>query len=147
MYDPRLSMASLVHLYAERIDRGDFEGVAELLADADLTFEGHDVARHGRQPILDMYRSTTRRFEDGTPRTKHVVTNLIAELDPSPDTGAARSYFTVLQAVPDQLALQPIVAGRYLHRFRCVNGHWSITSMHIAVDLVGDVAHHLLIDL
>ena len=63
-----------------------------------------------------MFTSTTRRYPDGTPRTKHVTTNLIVEVDDDAGTATGRSYFTVLQAVPG-LPLQPIVAGRYHDRF------------------------------
>ena len=61
--------------------------------------------------------ATTRLYPDGTPGTKHVTTNLIIEIDDQATGAAARSYFTVLQAVPG-LPLQPILAGRYRDRFQ-----------------------------
>lgn len=142
--DPRVTFGQLIATYALRIDAGDFDGVADLLADAELSFDGHDLVCRGRQEILAMYTASTRRYEDGTPRTKHVVSNVIAEVDPEADTGSSRSYFTVLQAVPGQLSLQPVIAGRYAHRFAMQGGSWRITSMRIAVDLVGELGHHLL---
>ena len=140
-------IAALVYAYAERIDGGDFEGVAELLADAEVTAEGTDRRWRGRDQVLRLYESGTRRHADGTPRTKHVTTNLVVDVDEVSGTATARSYYTVLQAVPGELALQPIVAGRYRDRFERVRGSWRFAGRHLVVDLVGDLGHHLLFDL
>lgn len=140
----------LIYAYAERIDGGDFEGLADLLAHAELTFEGYDAARRGRAEVLDLYQRSTRRYlDDGTPKSKHLVTNVVVDLDESadPPSAVARSYYTVLQAVPGALALQPIVAGRYRDRFEQVDGAWRFTGRHIYVDLVGELGHHMLFDL
>ena len=59
----------------------------------------------------------------------------------------SRSYFTVLQAVPGALTLQPIIAGRYRHTYTRGEDRWEFASMHIIIDLVGDLAHHMLLDL
>jgi hypothetical protein len=143
--DDATAITNLVHRYAELIDAGDFDGVADLLADADLTAEGSDHVTRGRDAVLGLYTATTRRYENGTPLTKHVITNVIIELDG--DSATARSYYTVLQAVPGALPLQPIIAGRYRDRFTCVDGSWRFSARYITVDLVGDVGHHLLIEL
>jgi hypothetical protein len=140
-------IAALVYAYAERIDGGDFEGVAELLADAEVTAEGTDRRWRGRDEVLRLYESGTRRHADGTPRTKHVTTNLVVDVDEVSGTATARSYYTVLQAVPGELALQPIVAGRYRDRFERVRGSWRFAGRHLVVDLVGALGHHLLFDL
>jgi hypothetical protein len=140
-------IAALVYAYAERIDGGDFEGVADLLADAEVTAEGTDRRWRGRDEVLRLYESGTRRHADGTPRTKHVTTNLVVDVDEVAGTATARSYYTVLQAVPGELALQPIVAGRYRDRFERVRGSWRFSGRHLVVDLVGDLGHHLLFDL
>jgi hypothetical protein len=140
----------LIYGYAERIDAGDFEGLADLLAHAELTFEGYDAVRRGRDDILDLYQRSTRRYpDDGTPKSKHLVTNVVVDLDETSDpaTAVARSYYTVLQAVPGALALQPIVSGRYRDRFAHLNGAWRFTGRHIYVDLVGELGHHMLFDL
>ena len=52
----------------------------------------------------------------GTPHTKHLVTNLVIDVDDVAGTASARSYFTVLQSLPD-FPLQPIIAGRYRDDF------------------------------
>jgi hypothetical protein len=49
--------------------------------------------------------------------------------------------------VPRALALQPVIAGRYRHTYARVDGRWRIATMHIIIDLVGDLGHHMLFDL
>ncbi len=142
-----LSIANLIYSYAERIDAGDFTGVGELLEHATLTFEGFDEAVRGKEAIAALYTRTTRRYEDGTPRSKHVITNVMVELVGDRTRAESRSYFTVLQAVPGQLALQPVIAGRYRHGFEKTGERWAFSSMHIIIDLVGELGHHMLFDL
>ena len=149
------AITKLIYTYAERIDAGDFVGIGELFAHATLTFEGFGDAVTGQDAIAALYGRTTRRYEDGTPRTKHVMTNVMVDVDDghdegrgdAPATARSRSYFTVLQAVPGALALQPIIAGRYRHTYERVDAQWRVTTMHIIIDLVGDLGHHMLFDL
>ncbi len=142
-----MAITSLVYTYAERIDAGDFAGIGELFAHATLTFEGFGDAVSGREAIEALYTRSTRRYEDGTPRTKHVMTNVIVELADDGTSATSRSYFTVLQAVPGALALQPVIGGRYRHSYEQVSGAWRVVTMHVIIDLVGDLAHHMLFDL
>ena len=141
------AITTLIYTYAERIDLGDFAGVAQLFEHATLTFEGFGDAVQGRDAIEALYARTTRRYEDGTPQTKHVMTNVIVDVDHEGTSASSRSYFTVFQAVPGQFALQPVIAGRYRHRYESVEGQWRVTSMHIMIDLMGDLGHHMLFDL
>jgi SnoaL-like domain len=141
-------VSRLVFEYSDRIDSGDLEGLADILAEAGFgTFE--DPLLRGRDRILALYRSTVRIYEDGTPRTHHVVTNLVVELDETAGTATSRSYFTVLQAHPPG-SITPIVAGRYHDRFARRDksaergGDWYFTERRISMDLVGDVTAHML---
>ncbi len=138
-------ISRLMYTYAERLDEGDFEGVAELFAEATFRSAGQDAVLRGRDQVLAVYRMTVATY-DGKPATKHVTTNLIVELDGSGDSASARSYFTVLQACSG-LPLQPIVAGRYHDRFVRRDGRWRFADRLIFVDLVGDVSRHLGQDL
>ena len=141
------AVTNLIYSYAERIDKGDFAGVAEVLEHATLTFEGFADAISGREAIEKLYTNTTRRYKDGTPRTKHVMTNVIVEIADDGAHAASRSYFTVLQAVPGELSLQAVIAGRYRHSYEKVDGRWRVATMHIIIDLTGELGHHMLIDL
>jgi ketosteroid isomerase-like protein len=142
------AVANLVYTYAERIDAGDFEGVAELFNHAIITFEevpGREVK--GRDEALEMYTSFTRRYEDnGTPHTRHVTTNLLIEVDDGGEQATCRSYFTVLQRT-EGFPLQPILAGRYHDEFEKVTGEWRFVRRHMFNDYVGDVSQHLLVPL
>jgi hypothetical protein len=93
--------------------------------------------------MVKLFTATTRRYPDGTPGTKHVTTNLILDIDEEEGTASARSYFTVLQAVPG-LPLQPIVAGRYHDRFERDADGWYFSERRFLVELVGDVSHHMI---
>jgi hypothetical protein len=144
--DARQAIEALIFEYAERIDRGDFGGIGQLFADGALAGpDGTPIAR-GAADVARLYERTTRRYEDGTPRTKHVTTNVRVEIDEARGEATARSYFTVLQALPE-LPLQPIVAGRYEDHFGREDGRWRFRERRMFVDLVGDVSRHLLIAL
>lgn len=144
---PTEAITKLIYTYAERIDAGDFDGVADLLAGATLTFEGYGDVVAGRDAVARLYERSTRRYEDGTPRTKHVMTNVIVDVEEAGASAASRSYFTVLQAVPGALTLQPVIAGSYRHTYALGASGWHVVTMHITIDLVGDLSHHMLFDL
>ena len=130
----------LIASYAELVDDGDFAGVGRLMADA--TFTGGAGAVSGGDAIEKMLRDIVIVYDDGTPRTKHVTTNVAIEVDEDAGTAVSRAYFTALQALPD-LALQPIVSGRYHDRFERRDGQWRFVERRVRTDLVGDVSHHL----
>jgi len=97
----------------------------------------------GADNVEAMYAASTRLYPDtGTPKTKHVTTNVAIEVDEQAGTAVARSYFTALQAVAD-LPLQPIVSGRYHDRFDRRDGRWRFVERRVRTDLVGDVSRHL----
>ena len=140
-------IANLVYEYGYRVDAGDFEGVGQLLTDARLIADGTPMDVSGADAIARHYESTTRRYEDtGTPKTKHVFTNLQIEIDEAGGTARGRAHYLVLQQT-DVLPLQPIITGRYEHRFERRGGSWRITRKKFFVDQVGDLSHHLLFDL
>jgi hypothetical protein len=140
------AIPNLVHTYAERIDLGDFEGVAELFTHATITVEENDVVVRGKEETQAMYEQWTRRYPDnGTPHTRHVTTNLILDVDDDAGTGTCRSYITVFQRT-DVLPLQPILAGRYHDRFERVDGTWRFAHRHMINDYLGDLTQHMLAD-
>jgi 3-phenylpropionate/cinnamic acid dioxygenase small subunit len=139
-------ITNLMFHYAELMDAGDFEAIADLFAHTVISVEGVEGTVEGRDNILAAYSGASKTYEDGTPKTKHVITNVIVEVDEAAGTAASRSYFTVLQAVPDVIALQPILAGRYRDTFELVDGTWRKTTMHLIWDLSGDLSAHLKVD-
>lgn len=145
MSDDWHAIETLIMTYAERVDLGDFAGVAELFEHATYRADNAGVMteQQGSAAVLATFENLVRRYPDGTPRTKHVTTNVIIEIDDH--TATARSYFTVFQQT-DALGLQPIIAGRYHDRFEKHDGTWRFTDRLILSDLVGDLSHHLLVD-
>jgi 3-phenylpropionate/cinnamic acid dioxygenase small subunit len=134
------AIENLIAKYAELVDGGDFAGVGTLLADA--TFTGGAGSVSGRDAIEKMLQDSVIVYDDGTPRTEHVTTNVAIDVDEEAGTAVSRSYFTALQAVPD-LPLQPIVSGRYHDRFERRDGEWRFAERRVRTDLVGDVSRHL----
>jgi hypothetical protein len=134
------AIENLIASYAERVDEGAFAAVGELLEHA--VFIGAAGSVSGSDAIEKMLRDNVIVYEDGTPQTKHVVTNTAVEVDEDAGTASARSYFTVLQALPD-LPLQMIVSGRYRDRFERHDGQWRFAERRVLTDLVGDVSRHV----
>ena len=95
---------------------------------------------------IELYRASARIYEDGTPRTKHITTNAIIEVDDYTGVASARSYYTVLQQT-DTLKLQPVISGRYHDTFQRIGGRWWFDTRVIFIDLVGDLSQHLLYEL
>jgi 3-phenylpropionate/cinnamic acid dioxygenase small subunit len=134
------AIQNLIASYAELVDDGDFAAVGSLLADA--TFTGGAGSVSGRDAIEKMLRDSLIVYDDGTPRTTHITTNVAIEIDEGSGTAVSRSYFTALQALPN-LPLQPIVSGRYHDRFARRDGRWRFVERRVRTDLVGDMSRHL----
>ena len=143
MADNDREIENLIYAYAERIDLGDLAGVAELFRHGRIEAQP-GVIFEGVEQVRGLYEMSTRLYEDGTPRTKHVTTNVAVSIDSNAAT--ARSYYTVFQQT-DELPLQPIIAGRYRDTFHRVDGQWCFDTREMFVDLKGDLSHHLLFDL
>ena len=140
------AITRLLYGYAELMDSGDFAAVADLFRHARIRVgpaEGDAIDADAMQAL---WEQSVIRYPDGTPRTKHVTTNVIVDVDPGGDHAAARSYYTVFQQVPGG-SLQPIIAGRYHDRFERVDGVWRFAERdYTLVDLIGDLRRHLRIE-
>lgn len=141
MASSETAIANLVYRYAECIDGGDLQGAAALFAHARV-YMGPDLGEIGSAQVLEMWRKSIIIHEDGTPRTKHVITNPIIEVDEDAGTGSCRTYYTVIQQAGDG-PLEPVMSGRYHDRFERVEGQWRFCwrdySLH---DLPGDMSRH-----
>lgn len=143
------AIRSLIHSYAELLDAGDLDGVAALFEHATWRTAGRAEVLRGSEQVRGAYRGVI--LYDGVPSTRHVISNVTTVYDdrlPSLPGGrgrpvaTARSYFTVLQAVPG-FKLQPILAGRYHDEFEHVADEWRFTDRLILPDLIGDLTHHM----
>ncbi|MEX0767722.1 MAG: nuclear transport factor 2 family protein [Microthrixaceae bacterium] len=140
----RAAATELLALYAEAIDAGDFEGVADLLSDAELFDDSGNLIAQSRSEILALYTAMTLKHADGTPMTAHVITNVIVDTA-GPNKLQMRSRFTVFQAT-DSLPLQVVVVGRYVDTLTLKDGTWRFTTRVMMPQAWGDVTQHLSFD-
>lgn len=140
--DSAVEITNLLYRYAELIDSGDLAGAADLFSHARLKINGSDELQD-RAGVLAVWRNYIRIYPCGTPRTKHVITNPIIEIDEAAGTATCRSYYTVLQAT-DDLPLQAVAAGRYHDTFERVDGAWRYKYRDYSLlDLKGELSGHL----
>jgi 3-phenylpropionate/cinnamic acid dioxygenase small subunit len=136
-------ITNLLYRYAECIDAGDLAGAAALFEHASIRIGGPDTDTIDAARLLGIWKSLIVLHPDGTPRTKHVTTNPIIEIDEDAGAATCRSYYTVLQQT-DGVPLQTIVTGRYHDRFERVDGVWRFSYRDLTlIDMVGDVSRHL----
>ena len=129
-------ISDLMFRYAELFDTGAFDEFAQLFEHGTWHKAGVGAAA-ARQWIDDNVR-----VYDGSPRTKHVTTNVVVDVDEAGDTATASAYVMVFQALPD-FPLQPIFAGRYRDRLARIDGRWQFLERTIVNDLYGDISHHV----
>jgi 3-phenylpropionate/cinnamic acid dioxygenase small subunit len=145
MSDDARGIENLVYEYAERLDAGDLDGVAALFAHGRICGmeDGPpETVFTGVAGVRQMYEMATRLYEDGTPKTKHLTTNLRLHVDEAAGTANGSAYYCVTQATPD-LPLQVIVTGHYRDTFHRIDGTWWFDTRVMFVDQVGDTSHHL----
>jgi SnoaL-like domain len=135
------AIRTLIHEYAFRIDAGDLDGVAALFEHAELGSSIRPERMRGTAEARSYYNGVIL-YENGTPETMHCMTNVTITVDGGNRTASARTYFTVIQAVPG-FALQPIIAGQYRDRFERRAGEWCFLERIIHPDLIGDLSHHM----
>jgi SnoaL-like domain len=141
--DDYFAIQNLIYRYCDRIDRGDFTGLAQLFEHAQLHVPALPQPLTGVAAIAALYAKFTRLYpECGTPKTRHVTSNVIIEPDGA-DAARAQSYILVHQATA-ALPLQPIIGGRYCDRFERVAGAWRFTERRMEIDLFGNLSAHLL---
>ena len=140
--DDEAAIRALIGAYAELLDAGDFDGVAALFEHAEVRTAWAKAARVGAAAVRQMYDPVVV-YDDGTPRTKHILANIIVDVDHGATTATAQCTFTVMQAVAGG-PLRAVLAGRYLDRFvRDPDAGWRFAARTIHPDLVGDLARHM----
>ncbi|QJB68817.1 nuclear transport factor 2 family protein [Parasphingorhabdus halotolerans] len=140
MANAAIDIPNLIYRYANAIDAADFDGAAAMFDHGHVVANGHEIK--GAENIKTMWESWIRLYPDGTPRTRHIITNPIIELSDDATTATCHAQWTVLQAT-DELPLQPIATGRYRDRFAIIGGAWSYTEKeYLQTDLVGNTSGH-----
>jgi hypothetical protein len=134
------TIQNLIARYSFLVDDGDFIGLGELLQACAFTL-GSGPTVQGEEAIVQLARSALLTYEDGTPRTRHITTNILIEIDESAGSASSRSYYTVLQSLPDFL-LQPIACGTYHDRFERHGQTWRFAERSVQMRFAGDTGHH-----
>ena len=121
------------------MDDGDVEGAADLFRHAKIE-KGFGVLLDDKD-LRDYWKRVVIIYSDGTPKTKHIVTNPIIEIDA--DSATCRSYYTVIQSLPD-FPPQIVAAGRYHDRFERVGGAWRFSYRNYNLrEFSGDLSRHI----
>ena len=130
----RREIERLIYRYAELQDAADWDALAAMFAHA--AFEAESGASWSGAELAARRRANVVVRGDGTPRTRHLTTNVAIEVDAARGRAAAESCYTILQG-PPALPLQPIASGRYLDRFERADGAWRFAHRPSALDLRG----------
>ena len=128
------SIMRLMHDYCTAIDHGDFTRFGLLMKGARWLVEGEPPSPGSPTNVIV--------YDDGSPRPKHVISNIDITLADSGSEATGHSYVQVYQKAPDR-PLQVIFAGEYFDEFRCVDGEWSFATRDIRYPLFGDLSGHL----
>ena len=135
MMDSARQIENLVYSYAERLDAGDDRAVQHAFR--------HPVARQTAVlPVAGGPGMATRLHDDGTPKTKHLTSNVQIYVDDEAGSARSRANYCVTQSTPE-LPLQIIVTGHYRDTFHRIDGEWWFDSRTMYVDQIGDTSHHL----
>ena len=137
------AIQNLIYQYARFLDLGDYSSVGSLFAHADVYVQETLLASSDPDKIAHEWRRHTFQYQNGTPRTRHLTTNVIIEAD-GENRARAESYVMVFQQTRS-LPLQPIIGGDYLDRFAKVNGTWRFVERRVGNEMFGNLSEHLRI--
>ena len=134
------------------MDQGRFEVLDELFADATVRIAmgaGSPGPGIDGRTVSATFGDGIILYADGTPQTRHLVTNTIIEVDEEAGRATARSCNTTLQQVPGR-GIEIIPTARYEDSFVCAEGTWRFSDRvirHSSLDgvhrdFIGDMSRH-----
>ena len=135
----REEILHLINSYSFLIDQGDLEDFAALFEHGEWGAEGSPLLS-GKEQMLEML-STVIIYADGTPRTRHEVTNIDLDIDETRGVATCRSYVTLLQQT-DDFPLQVVFSGEYSDDFEKVDVKWRFARRIIKRPFFGDMSAH-----
>jgi hypothetical protein len=139
----REGIERLLYAYSDTIDRGDFVATGRLFAPEGLYGRaGSSAAACGPEQVTGALAGNVRLY-DGVPRTRHCVSNVVIDVDPSGETAQVQSYVHVHHQPPG-LPLITIACGTYRDRVHIVDGEWRFAERRMHIELVGDMSTHLV---
>ena len=98
MSDSALEITNLIYTYAELLDAGDLDAVAGLFAHGRICGVENgppETVFDGAAGVRKLYEMATRIYDDGTPKTKHLTTNLVVDVEPGGAAAACRPVGSV----------------------------------------------------
>ncbi len=138
----REGIERLLFAYCDGIDRGDLVATSELFGTDGLYGQVDGPAACGASQVLAAMQYSVHLY-DGVPRTRHIVTNIVIDLNDDQITAQCRSYVQVLHQAPGGV-LGPVAAGTYIDRVYLTNGSWKFAERRMLLELIGDMSTHLL---
>ncbi len=132
----------LLFAYSEGVDSGRFEDVADLFGDGGIYGEVDGPAARGRGQVLAAMKGNVRVY-DGVPRTRHVVSNVVIDIDGSGESARCRSYVQVVHQPPGG-EISTIVAGTYHDVVVRDGDSWKFAERRMHLELIGDLSTHLI---
>jgi 3-phenylpropionate/cinnamic acid dioxygenase small subunit len=136
----RDDISALVYRYAELLDAGDLDAVTDMFTDASWRSAATGAVLTTREEVRAVYDRVI--LYDGVPRTRHLMDNLIVDVDDGADEASGRCYYTVLQGGEPGAPIVPILSGRYLDRYRRGTDGWHFADREFHIDLAGDLSRH-----
>lgn len=130
--------------YLTAVDDGRFDDMAALFADATYRVahaDGTTVSSYRGVDEVRAFCSQVKLHADGTPRTRHLITNVDITVDG--DRAVANSAVVVLQQT-DRIPLQPIATGRYTDQLVRRDGSWHFADRLVHGFLLGDRSDHVV---
>jgi hypothetical protein len=131
-----------MYRYAACIDLGDLDGVANLFINGEFRSAGNDRVLRGRDQVRKMFDGVV--LYDGTPRTHHVITNVIIDVEDAATEATGSCYFAVLQGVNEGGPIETILVGRYMDKYRRASSGWEFAERCVVTDFAGDLSRHYL---
>lgn len=132
---------NLIAQYTHYVDQAQFDKVGELFAEGKLLSPGQVM--EGKEGVASQLKKNLQVYADGTPRTAHLTTNTILDIQEDKDEATAVSYLTILQDDSERgFPLQPIAVGKYNDTFKRKNGQWQFSVRELTITLAGDLSHH-----
>lgn len=139
-----MEIANLLYRYCEFIDSGDLVSASSLFKHAKLKMIT-STELQDYKAMLALLQQVIVIYPDGTPRTKHVLSNPIIHIDDENKTATSRSYYTVFQTT-ESIPLQVIATGRYFDKFEYTDGNWRFSYRESQSDMLGDISGHIRFD-
>jgi hypothetical protein len=130
----RDDIATLIHRYAELLDGGDVDGVVAMFSRATWRSAATGTVLRTPEELRAVYAQLVPA--DGSPpRTRHLMHNLIVEVDDAVADAAARCSYTVLEGGEPGAPVRILLVGRYEDRYARDADGWYLTDRVFHVDL------------